>query len=179
MATTAQLMLALDKLTSNGEQFPGLPSNDIIIENYIKTKYPEYEQFDTPEEKQQFIKDTKEVVKQDVEMNILIVKSTFNNIKSGITQVQATIKSTIADAALPSVLPNAGGPSVPNPLSVLQKATAAVNQMLATLNNLVNNFVNLLSAAIKIELTVPDSVVALIDVIGKTRQAILAIPTIK
>ena len=56
MATTAELMAALDKLTADGDQFPGMPSVKTIIENYIKKKYPEYEQFDTPEERQQFIK---------------------------------------------------------------------------------------------------------------------------
>jgi hypothetical protein len=178
MATTAQLMAALEKLTADGEKFPGLPSEDTIIESYIKKKYPEYEQFDTPEKKQKFIKDTKEVVRQEVKMQIYVVKSTFANIKAGITQVQASIKATIASAAIPAVLPNAGGPSLPNPLSTLQEASAKVNQMLAILNNLVNQFVNMLSAAIKIELTVPDAVVALIDIIATLRQAILAIPTV-
>jgi hypothetical protein len=50
--------------------------------------------------------------------------------------------------------------------------------MLAILNNLVNQFVSLLGAAIKIELTVPDAVVALIDIIATLRQSILAIPTV-
>ena len=50
--------------------------------------------------------------------------------------------------------------------------------MLAILNGLVNQFVSLLGAAIKIELTVPDAVVALIDTIASIRKAILAIPTV-
>jgi hypothetical protein len=178
MATTEQLMAALDKLTTDGDKFPGLASEDTIIENYIKKKYPAYEQFETAEERQQFIKNTKEVVRQEVKMNIYTVKSTYNSIVSGIKQVQATIKSTIASALVPSVLPNTGGPSAPNPLSIIQEATAKVNQMLATLNNLVSQFVRLLAAAIKIELAVPDSVVALIDTIATIRQAILAIPTV-
>jgi hypothetical protein len=178
MATTAELMAALDKLTADGEKFPGMPSVKTIIENYIKKKYPEYEQFDTAAERQQFIDDTYKVVEQEVKMQIYIVKSTFANIKAGITQVQDTIKATIASAAIPSVLPNAGGPSLPNPLSTLQEASAKVNQMLAILNNLVNQFVGLLGAAIKIELTVPDAVVALIDIIATLRQAILAIPKV-
>lgn len=178
MATTAELMAALDKLTADGDQFPGLPSVKTIIENYIKKKYPEYEQFDTAAERKQFIDDTYKVVEQEVKMQIYIVKSTFANIKAGITQVQATIKATIASAAIPAVLPNLGGPSLPNPLSTLQEASAKVNQMLAILNNLVNQFVGLLGAAIKIELTVPDAVVVLIDIIATLRQAILAIPTV-
>lgn len=178
MATTAQLMAALDKLTADGDQFPGLPSVKTIIENYIKKKYPEYEQFDTAAERKQFIDDTYKVVEQEVKMQIYVVKSTFANIKAGIKQVQATIKATIASAAIPAVLPNAGGPSAPNPLSTLQEASAKVNQMLAILNNLVNQFVGLLGAAIKIELEVPDAVVALIDTIATIRQAILAIPTV-
>jgi hypothetical protein len=178
MATTAQLMAALDKLTADGDQFPGLPSVKTIIENYIKKKYPEYEQFDTAAERKQFIDDTYKVVEQEVKMQIYVVKSTFANIKAGIKQVEATIKATIASATLPAVLPNAGGPSLPNPLSTLQEASAKVNQMLAILNNLVNQFVGLLGAAIKIELTVPDAVVALIDTIATIRQAILAIPTV-
>jgi hypothetical protein len=178
MATTAQLMAALEKLTADGEKFPGMPSVKTIIENYITKKYPEYEQFDTAAERKKFIDDTYKVVEQEVKMQIYVVKSTYANIKAGITQVQDTIKATIASAAIPSVLPNAGGPSLPNPLSTLQEASAKVNQMLAILNNLVNQFVGLLGAAIKIELTVPDAVVALIDIIATLRQAILAIPKV-
>ena len=178
MATTAELMAALDKLTADGDQFPGMPSVKTIIENYIKKKYPEYEQFDTPEERQQFIDDTYGVVEQEIKMQIYVIKSTFASIKAGIEQVKATVQATISGAAIPSVLPNAAGPSLPNPLSIVQEATAKVNQMLAILNNLVNQFVGLLGAAIKIELTVPDAVVALIDVIATIRQAILAIPTV-
>lgn len=178
MATTAQLMAALEKLTADGDKFPGLPSEDTIIENYVKKKYPAYAQFDTAEERQKFIKETKETVRQEVKMHIYVVKSTYANIKAGIKQVQASVKATIAGSTQPAVLPNAGGPSAPNPLSTLQEATAKVNQMLAILNGLVNQFVNLLASAIKIELAVPDSVVALIDIIATIRQAILAIPTV-
>lgn len=178
MATTAQLMAALEKLTADGDKFPGMPSPKVIIENYIKKKYPEYEQFDTAAERKKFIEDTYKVVEQEVKMNIYMVKSTYANIKSGIKQVQDGIKSTIASAAIPAVLPNGGGPSVQNPLYTIQDATSKVNQMLAILNNLVNQFVSLLGAAIKIELAVPDSVVALIDIIGSLRQGLLAIPTV-
>ena len=178
MATTAQLMAALEKLTADGDKFPGMPSPKVIIENYIKKKYPEYEQFDTAAERKKFIDDTYKVVEQEVKMHIYTVKATYNGIVSGIKQVKATVQATIAGATQPSVLPNAGGPSVPNPLSIIQEATAKVNQMLAILNNLVNQFVSLLGAAMKIELAVPDSVVALIDVIATIRQAILAIPTV-
>jgi hypothetical protein len=178
MATTAQLMAALEKLTADGDKFPGMPSPKIIIENYIKKKYPAYAQFDTAAERKQFIDDTYKVVEQEVKMHIYMVKSTYANIKAGIKQVEATVKATIAGATQPAVLPNAGGPSVPNPLSIVQEATAKVNQMLAILNGLVNQFVSLLGAAIKIELTVPDSVVTLIDTIATIRKAILAIPTV-
>ena len=178
MATTAQLMAALDKLTADGDKFPGMPSPKIIIENYIKKKYPEYEQFDTAAERKQFIDDTYKVVEQEVKMNIYMVKATYANIKAGLKQVQATVKATIAGAAMPAVLPNAGGPSAPNPLSIIQEATAKVNQMLAILNNLISQFVGMLGAAIKIELAVPDSVVTLIDTIATIRQSILAIPTV-
>jgi hypothetical protein len=178
MATTAQLMTALEKLTADGEKFPGMPTPKVIIENYIKKKYPEYEQFDTAAERKKFIDDTYKVVEQEVKMQIYVVKSTYNGIVSGIKQVKATVQATIAGAAMPAVLPNAGGPSLPNPLSTLQEASAKVNQMLAILNNLVSQFVRLLGAAIKIELTVPDAVVALIDIIATIRQSILAIPTV-
>lgn len=178
MATTAQLMAALEKLTADGDKFPGMPSPKAIIENYIKKKYPEYEQFDTAAERKKFIDDTYKVVEQEVKMNIYVVKSTYANIKAGLKQVQATVKATIASATQPAVLPNAGGPSLPNPLSIVQEATAKVNQMLAILNNLISQFVGMLGAAIKIELAVPDSVVALIDTIATIRQAILAIPTV-
>jgi hypothetical protein len=178
MATTAQLMAALDKLTADGDKFPGMPSPKVIIENYIKKKYPMYEQFDTAAERKQFIDDTYKVVEQEVKMNIYMVKATYAGIVSGIKQVKATVQATIAGAAMPAVLPNAGGPSAPNPLSIIQEATAKVNQMLAILNNLINQFVSLLGAAIKIELTVPDSVVILIDTIATVRQLVLAIPTV-
>ena len=178
MATTAQLMAALEKLTADGDKFPGMPSPKVIIENYIKKKYPEYEQFDTAAERKKFIDDTYKVVEQEVKMNIYMVKATYANIKAGLKQVQATVKATIAGATQPAVLPNAGGPSVPNPLSIIQEATAKVNQMLAILNNLISQFVGMLGAAIKIELAVPDSVVTLIDTIATIRQAILAIPTV-
>lgn len=178
MATTAQLMAALEKLTADGDKFPGMPSPKVIIENYIKKKYPMYEQFDTAAERKKFIDDTYKVVEQEVKMHIYTVKSTYANIKAGIKQVEATVKATIAGATQPAVLPNGGGPSAPNPLSIVQEATAKVNQMLAILNGLVNQFVSLLGAAIKIELTVPDAVVALIDTIASIRKAILAIPTV-
>lgn len=178
MATTAQLMAALEKLTTDGDKFPGMPSPKVIIENYIKKKYPEYEQFDTAAERKKFIDDTYKVVEQEVKMNIYMVKATYAGIVSGIKQVKATVQATIAGAAMPMVLPNAGGPSLPNPLSIIQEATVKVNQMLAILNGLINQFVSLLGAAIKIELTVPDSVVALIDMIATVRQLVLAIPTV-
>ena len=178
MATTAQLMAALEKLTADGEKFPGMPSVKTIIENYIKKKYPEYEQFDTAAERKKFIDDTYKVVEQEVKMQIYVVKSTYAGIVSGIEQVKATVKATIAGAAIPSVITTPPAVSAPNPLSALQEASAKVNQMLAILNNLVSQFVRLLAAAIKIELTVPDAVVALIDVIATIRQSILAIPTV-
>ena len=180
MATTAQLMAALDKLTkpTNANKFPGMPDDKIIIENYIKKKYPTYAQFDTAAERKKFMDDTYKLVEQEVKMHIFTVKATYTGIKDGIKQVQATIKATIAGALQPSVLPNAGGPSVPNPLSTIQEATAKVNQMLAILNGLINQFVSLLGAAMKIELAVPDSVVALINIIADLKIAIQAIPTV-
>ena len=178
MATTAQLMAALEKLTADGEKFPGMPSVKQIIENYIKKKYPEYEQFDTAAERKKFIDDTYKVVEQEVKMQIYVVKSTYANIKAGIKQVEASIKATIASAAIPAVITTPPAASVPNPLSTLQEASAKVNQMLAILNNLISQFVRLLGAAIKIELTVPDAVVALIDIIATIRQTVLAIPTV-
>jgi hypothetical protein len=180
MATTKDLMDALDKLTkpTNANKFPGMPSDRTIIENYIKKKYPAYPQFDTAAERKKFMDDTYKLVEQEVKMHIFTVKATYTGIKDGIKQVQATIKATIAGALQPSVLPNAGGPSVPNPLRTIQEATAKVNQMLAILNGLINQFVSLLGAAMKIELAVPDSVVALINIIADLKIAIQNIPTV-
>ena len=177
MATTKDLMDALDKLTADAEQFPGLPDEDTIIESYIKKKYPEYEKFDTAGQ-EKFIRETKEVVRQEVKMQIYVVKSTFANIKAGIKQVEASIKATIASAAIPAVITTPPAASVPNPLSVLQEASAKVNQMLATLNALISQFVRLLAAAIKIELEVPNAVIALIEIIATLKKTIEAIPTV-
>ena len=93
MATTAQLMVALDKLTkpTNANKFPGMPDDKIIIENYIKKKYPAYAQFDTAAERKKFMDDTYKLVEQEVKMHIFTVKATYTGIKDGIKQVQATI----------------------------------------------------------------------------------------
>ena len=178
MATTAQLMAALEKLTADGEKFPGMPSVKTIIENYIKKKYGLDKMGLTKEEAKAFVDETYKLVEQEVKMHIFTVKSTYAGIVSGIEQVKATVKATIAGAMIPAVITTPPAVSAPNPLSALQEATAKVNQMLAILNGLINQFVSLLSSAIKIELAVPDSVVALIDIIATLRQAILAIPTV-
>lgn len=180
MATTEQLMTALDKLTKPAPEnkFPGMPSDKTIIENYIKKKYGLDKMGLTKEEAKAFVDETYKLVEQEVKMHIFTIKASYTGIKDGIKQVQATIKATIAGATQPSVLPNAGGPSVPNPLSIIQEATAKVNQMLAILNGLINQFVSLLSSAIKIQLPVPDSVVALINIIADLKIAIQAIPTV-
>ena len=176
MATTEQAIEALGRLTESPDKFPGLPSEKDIIEAYIKKKYPMYTQLDTAAKRKQFIDNTYKIIELEIKMYIYMVKSAYANIKSGLKQIQDTVAATIASALIPTVLPNAGGPSLPNPLSVLQTATVTVNQMLAIISGLVSQFVMLLSAAIKIELEIPDSVLLLIDTIETVRSAILAIP---
>jgi len=177
MSNSQKILKALDKLTSNlPDKFPGMPSEKTVIENYIKKKYPEYNQFQNEADKQAFLKDTYKVVETEVKLHIYTIKRNYSSLKKGIQHTQSSIKAVTTGSLIPSVV--AGTGALPNPLYVVQDSSSKGNLMLATLNDLEDKLVVILHSAYKIELNVPDAVLAMDETIETLRKTVLALPTL-
>ena len=176
MSNSQKILKALDKLTNVPDKFPGMPSEKTVIENYIKKKYPEYNQFQDEADKKAFLEETYKVVETEVKLHIYTIRRNYSSLKKGIEQIQSSIKAVTTGSLIPSTV---AVPAVlPNPLYVIQDSSSKGNLMLTILNDLEDKLILILQSAYKIELNVPDTVLAMDATIEALKKTVLALPTL-
>jgi hypothetical protein len=165
---------------SQGSPLPGLTYEEVstaIIEkdtNFQKNIGPQSEF--TEEEVTSIKENYKSLIKDEVNTNIMIVKSSYKQIEDSSSLLKENVTSAISSVAIPPAI-GTTSPVVPNPAYALLEAKQKKNQWLAILNNIFSSFGALLIAALKIKYEIPQSVIVLMSTLETLKSLIDTIPT--
>jgi hypothetical protein len=190
MATEKQLE-ALKKLSSQGENIPGL-NKDKIIENLIKKdptikKY--FEKIDaardeniergmSKEEAEEKVKEIKKKALDDIKKNLTAqveeditkIKQEFKSVKDSISSMGEDIASFITAKSLPAVI--TVPPGAPNPATVLIEILQKKKDFEKVLNVALVSLTAVITIANRLKFELPDSVLTLVGVLGTVRAVI-------
>lgn len=175
----AKMQTTLTELANSSSDIslPGLDFNT-VVENIVVKKYSKdldkLSKEDEKKEKEKLINYYKTTAFNEINSNIIKVKSCTNSLKIQVDNIQTSITNTISTLALPSVV--SVPPAAPNPAYAVfdnKQKVAIITSLIASAALII---IDLLDASIKIQYELPDSVFVLIETFKTLKQSLSSIP---
>lgn len=175
----AKMQTTLTELVNSSSDIslPGLDFNT-VVENIVVKKYSKdldkLSKEDKKKEKEKLINYYKTTAFNEINSNIIKVKSCTNSLKIQVDNIQTSITNTISTLALPSVV--SVPPAAPNPVYAVfdnKQKVAIITSLIASTALII---IDLLDASIKIQYELPDFVIVLIETFKTLKQSLSSIP---
>ena len=177
MASIQDIASLIIKIADDsGGSIPGLSTDEVL--NKLAEKNEQLksaiEEATSEEERKKILERFKNTLKSYVDEQIAVIKTSYAEVKEGISLLKETIASTIATTVIP---PAIGTPPVaPNPAYALAENKQKINNLVIIITGLVSSFLQMLSAAAKIDFEIPDSVIVLLNALIDIKKLIKKIP---